>query len=271
MVQIIISFNIESPEVEYDVTHLADKLALCGHDVWRVPELYHVPDEELDDFLFPFTDDVIYVTSLHTRAAEWMLRKHSDRFKSLTVYSTREDSDLLHLGTEICKEFQSSGKAGLITNISLPNSPRWYPVIDRERCINCGRCRQFCLFGVYIEKLDGTISADNPDRCKTGCPACSRICPQGAIMFPLYNDAAISGTPGLFMTPDLKARRFYLQRTAQPCPKCGTIVASTSGGSEGDGSCPECGSPYVAKETEIDDEIMSLINDLEDYQKRGDA
>ncbi|MEI6519756.1 MAG: 4Fe-4S dicluster domain-containing protein [bacterium] len=271
MVQIIVSYNIESPADEYDVTHLAEKLALCGHDVWRVPELYHVPDEEIDDFLFHFNGDIVYVTQLHIRAAEWMLRKHSDRFNSLTIFSTRENSDLQHLGSEICTQFESTGKAGLITSVTLPNSPRWYPVIDRGRCVNCGRCRQFCLFGVYIEKLDGTISADNPDRCKTGCPACSRICPQGAIIFPLYNDDAVSGAPGLFMTPDLKARRFYLQRTAQPCPKCGTIITSTSGGSEGEGSCSECGSPYVGKEAEIDAEIMSLINDLEDYQKRGDA
>ena len=200
-----------------------------------------------------------------------MLRSHSDGFKSLKVYSLRENADLTHLASEICKELKNADKAGLITNIVLPTSPHWYPVIDRSRCVNCGRCRQFCLFGVYISTIDGIIIAKNPDRCKNGCPACSRICPHGAIIFPLYNDPAISGAPGYIMQPDLKARRFYLQRTAQPCPKCGTIITAMNGGNEEAGSCPECGTAEFTKKVEIDDEIMTLIHDLEDYQKRGDA
>ncbi len=269
MAQIIFSNDIVSADDEYGLAHFADKLALCGHDVWRVPELYHVPDDELIDFLYQFSGDVVYVSTLHARAAEWMLRKHSERFKSLTVYSTHDNAELLHLAAEICNKFDSSEKNGLITNVELPHSPRWYPVIDRSRCVNCGRCRQFCLFGVYMESSQGVISADNPDRCKNGCPACSRICPQGAIIFPVYNDPAISGAPGLYLTPDLKARRFYLQRAAQPCAVCNMLVTAAHGGGEGNGYCPECGSPQALKDVEIDDEIMSLMNDLEDYQNRG--
>jgi ferredoxin len=35
------------------------------------------------------------------------------------------------------------------------------------------------------------------DNCKIGCPACSRVCPEGAILFPRYVDGGpISGTDG---------------------------------------------------------------------------
>src|SRR4029077_7187755 len=35
----------------------------------------------------------------------------------------------------------------------------------------------------------------NQDQCKRGCPACSRVCPEHAIMFPDYKTPAIAGAP----------------------------------------------------------------------------
>ncbi|MDB5388735.1 MAG: 2-oxoacid:acceptor oxidoreductase, delta subunit, pyruvate/2-ketoisovalerate family, partial [Planctomycetaceae bacterium] len=63
---------------------------------------------------------------------------------------------------------------------------RWYPVIDYSRCTNCMECIDFCLFGVY--GLDGAdrILVEQQDNCKKGCPACSRVCPENAIMFPVH-------------------------------------------------------------------------------------
>lgn len=72
---------------------------------------------------------------------------------------------------------------------------RWYPVIDYSRCTNCMECIDFCLFGVYgVDKLD-RILVENQDSCKRGCPACSRVCPEHAIMFPDYKTPAIAGAP----------------------------------------------------------------------------
>ena len=72
---------------------------------------------------------------------------------------------------------------------------RWYPVIDYSRCTNCMECIDFCLFGVYgVDKLD-RIMVENQDQCKRGCPACSRVCPEHAIMFPDYKTPAIAGAP----------------------------------------------------------------------------
>lgn len=71
---------------------------------------------------------------------------------------------------------------------------RWYPVIDYSRCTNCLECIDFCLFGVYgIDRAD-TILVEQPDNCRKGCPACSRVCPENAIIFPQHKTPAIAGS-----------------------------------------------------------------------------
>jgi NAD-dependent dihydropyrimidine dehydrogenase PreA subunit len=74
-----------------------------------------------------------------------------------------------------------------------PAGRRWYPVIDYSRCTNCLECLDFCLFGVYGVDSFERIITENQDQCKKGCPACSRVCPQQAIIFPEYKSAAIAG------------------------------------------------------------------------------
>jgi NAD-dependent dihydropyrimidine dehydrogenase PreA subunit len=72
---------------------------------------------------------------------------------------------------------------------------RWYPVIDFRRCENCLECLNFCLFGVFGLDEAGRIFVEQSDACRDGCPACSRICPPGAILFPEHPDGAIAGDP----------------------------------------------------------------------------
>ncbi len=69
----------------------------------------------------------------------------------------------------------------------------WFPVIDYDRCTNCMQCLSFCLFGVYGVDEQNKIQAQNHDNCKTNCPACSRVCPEAAIMFPKYKAGPING------------------------------------------------------------------------------
>jgi Pyruvate/2-oxoacid:ferredoxin oxidoreductase delta subunit len=69
----------------------------------------------------------------------------------------------------------------------------WFPVIDYSRCTNCMQCLSFCLFDVYGVSQDKKIQVRNQDNCKTDCPACSRVCPEVAIMFPKYRHAPING------------------------------------------------------------------------------
>lgn len=72
---------------------------------------------------------------------------------------------------------------------------RWYPVIDYSRCTNCMECIDFCLFGVYGVGTAESILVEQPDNCRKGCPACSRVCPENAIIFPQHKTPAIAGSP----------------------------------------------------------------------------
>ncbi|MBU0638695.1 MAG: hypothetical protein KKB50_07515 [Planctomycetes bacterium] len=69
----------------------------------------------------------------------------------------------------------------------------WFPVIDYERCANCKQCLSFCLFGVYALDADGRVRVAQPQQCKTGCPACARVCPSLAIIFPKYDKRPVNG------------------------------------------------------------------------------
>jgi len=71
----------------------------------------------------------------------------------------------------------------------------WFPVIDYDRCQGCRQCFEFCLFGVYAVEGD-TVRVAQPDHCKTACPACARVCPHSAIIFPKFKDGPISGDEG---------------------------------------------------------------------------
>ena len=84
---------------------------------------------------------------------------------------------------------------GAVTKIDEGSQRRWYPVIDFSRCTNCMECIDFCLFGVYGVDTVETILVEQPDNCRKGCPACSRVCPENAIIFPQHKSPAIAGAP----------------------------------------------------------------------------
>ena len=71
----------------------------------------------------------------------------------------------------------------------------WFPVIDYDRCTNCMQCLSFCLFDVYGVSKAGKLEVQQPTNCKTNCPACSRVCPEVAIVFPKYKAGPINGEP----------------------------------------------------------------------------
>ncbi|MCF7817050.1 MAG: ferredoxin family protein [Kiritimatiellales bacterium] len=78
-------------------------------------------------------------------------------------------------------------------NPSVQSDTAWFPVIDYDRCTSCGQCFQFCLFGVYEKDESGRVVVANPQSCKNNCPACARICPEAAIIFPKVGESPING------------------------------------------------------------------------------
>jgi len=69
----------------------------------------------------------------------------------------------------------------------------WFPVIDAERCTHCRKCVDFCMFGVYAVEAE-KVRVIKPESCKTDCPACARICPQNAIIFPKSDEERLNGS-----------------------------------------------------------------------------
>ena len=132
---------------------------------------------------------------VHPRPLRWVLHRHGievdeERCHDLSALASIEAASGLLPETE-------AGGVGEVVQHDQGVSERWFPVMDRSLCIDCGHCLQFCIFGVYSRDEEGHVYVVAPDNCKPGCPACARVCPVGAIMFPLCeSDRAIAGAPG---------------------------------------------------------------------------
>ncbi len=286
---------------------------LDGVEVLLVPHLYHLPEESpVWAHLASLRGTVVVASWLHPRPAEWLLRRHGVAGEHLHALSLSAGADECFAAAQsaicnsqfaICNEDIPDGEDTpasahcklQIANRKLQigtceaeseienrkskieNPPRWFPVVDLSRCANCKHCLQFCLFGVYAEDAAGRVTVRNPDRCKPGCPACSRVCPEGAIIFPLYDkDEAIAGAPGLFVAPDPAARRMFYTRTGKTCPVCGGTPKNPGATAQRDaaGLCPECArpaappAPPAPEDLAVLDAIDSLIADLDDLTRR---
>jgi Pyruvate/2-oxoacid:ferredoxin oxidoreductase delta subunit len=125
-------------------------------------------------------DHRVYVDEIKRIAVECKARRETKKPLLQLGLAAKEDSQSVTFSPE-----QLLAQAGR----------RWYPVIDYSRCTNCMECLDFCLFGVYnVDSLE-RLYVENQDACKKGCPACSRVCPENAIMFPEHKTPAIAGAP----------------------------------------------------------------------------
>jgi len=191
----------------------------AGAAVLFVPDIHDLPeDEHIWHELAQMTDPVLVLAWLYPRPTEWILRRHGVGQAGLVAVDMGA-----HKSPELCFEAcamavaASTQQKEMARELTCETVRRWYPVVDYSRCINCKQCMEFCLFGVYETDAQGTVRAVRPDNCKLGCPACGRVCPRGAIMFPLYeDDDAIAGAPGQFVTPDEQATRLFEKRTSRP-------------------------------------------------------
>ncbi len=164
-----------------DAIQLSDLCGLCVSEKHDVRRIFSTRQSAL-------------VVACHQRAVKKLLdfAGVEGNLENLSFLNLRETTkDEL---TSTLKSFCNDEPALQTEHISESNWPSWYPVIDYTRCTACGQCADFCLFGVY-EKTRSKVKVINPKSCKNNCPACARICPHTAIIFPKYKQGgAISGS-----------------------------------------------------------------------------
>lgn len=266
--------------LEEELAELAARVP--GLEVLLSPHLYHIPEEcSAWGDLAGLGGALAVAAWMHPRPAEWVLRRHGVAAEPLVPLNLAAFESAGECLVAICDALALpepvAAPVGEAHTLDAPQGVRWYPVVDRSRCTDCQHCLQFCLFGVYSEGEGGQVVITNPDQCKAGCPACSRICPQGAIMFPFYlKDDAIAGAPGSLMAPDAAARKMFYTRTKRTCPVCGSTPDRPGALPEAEpgACCQECGRaliPPAGLNSPADpayDEIDSLIEDLDRLARR---
>jgi NAD-dependent dihydropyrimidine dehydrogenase PreA subunit len=253
---------------------LARRLVDSGHTVIMTPHIYHLPHgSDVWDELARTDGPLSVVGWSSPRALTCLVREYAGlEPQSAIDLSAVETAEAP--AAALRETLESAEGSGEIRVLDAEVAGRWYPVIDRTRCTSCRHCLQFCLFGVY-ETRDRRVVPVKPDNCKDGCPACARVCPEGAIIFPLSDEPAIAGEPGTIMQPDAAARRMYYVRTGKTCPVCGRVAEAGELSESADtaATCEECGGPLdetaPAEASVVHEEIDSLIDALDDLAAGG--
>ena len=172
----------------------------------------------------------------------------------------------LHPEQTIAAGNNGNGSAG--NDTPEPVKRRWYPVIDYDRCTNCMECIDFCLFGVYgVDQVD-RILVEEQDSCKKGCPACSRVCPENAIIFPGHKTPAIAGADGevaglkidlsqLFGAPSKSALDLAVEERDTELVRDGRDAVGMSAG------IPKRHSSTETKERDDLDELIDGLDELD--------
>ncbi|TWT53549.1 4Fe-4S binding domain protein [Rubripirellula amarantea] len=147
----------------------------------EAPSIEAEPTEVVDRVtdLYPRSDRQVYCLDLKAQNDPKVFVSELRRIMGLKEPS----SDTVHLPIV----------GGQVVQVEEKTGRRWYPVIDFDRCTNCMECIDFCLFGVYGVDHGENILVEQPDNCRKGCPACSRVCPENAIIFPQHKAPAIAG------------------------------------------------------------------------------
>lgn len=140
----------------------------------------------------------VVVVACEPRAVKWLLQTCEGKPESLEALNAAAETP-----ESIMARLQSNGTTGTAPS-QLESKDAWipwFPVIDYDGCVNCKKCLSFCLFGVYALNDAGMVTVVNPSGCKTNCPACARVCPKAAIMFPKFPEPPINGGTVTDKTP----------------------------------------------------------------------
>lgn len=150
--------------------------------VLRIPLLYDLPaDSSIVQRLRSLEEAAYFLTPLSERSLRSILT-----LLQIPFAATFETEDTVRIP-------DGGISGGQVESLAETLVPRWYPVIDVAQCSACLECVNYCLFGVYAIGKASRPFVDQPDSCRDGCPACARVCPSKAILFPLCEDRVIAG------------------------------------------------------------------------------
>jgi len=175
---------------------VVSRLSDSGLTLEIVPDLCELSarkDELLKDIA---RDEDIRIVACYPRTVRWLFHAAGAPLpvNRVQIFNMRVQSADSIVSALACQT--RPGRSAERKEVQIDKTGQWipwFPVIDYERCKGCQQCLEFCLFGVYSLSSEGRVEVRNPQKCKTNCPACARICPETAIIFPKYKSRPICG------------------------------------------------------------------------------
>lgn len=133
------------------------------------------------------------IVACHARAVKSLMAFAGEPVcQSIDLRSQSLEEALKALGIESWSDGADEWREQIANFPSKLGEDAWYPTLDKDACAECGKCFEFCPFGVY-EMVNDRVTVTHPHHCKNNCPACARQCPTSAIIFPKYDRSPING------------------------------------------------------------------------------